>query len=80
MLKGTDTSVTSFCTPPLAEEFSKQEKVRKNNASQLVKLDVSHVPEECLTLDTEYYKPDSEGGLCTFRIENTLFRVPSFYQ
>ena len=79
MLKGTDTSMTSFCTPPLAEDFSKQKKVSKNNASQLVKSDISHVPEECLSLDTEYYKPESEGGLCTFRVENTLFRVPSLY-
>lgn len=75
MLKGIDTSVTPFCTHPPAEEFAKQEKYSKTNAFQLVKLDLGHVPEGGLILDTEYCKPDSEGGLCTFRVENTLFRV-----
>ncbi|KJA23295.1 hypothetical protein HYPSUDRAFT_40127 [Hypholoma sublateritium FD-334 SS-4] len=79
MLKGIDTSVTPFCTPPLAEEFAKPEKFPKTNASPLVKLDLSHIPEGGLTLDTEYYKPDYEGGLCTFRVENTLFRVHKCY-
>jgi len=28
--------------------------------------------------DTEYYKDESDGGFCIFRVENTLFKVSSY--
>ena len=45
------------------------------NVSHLIEEPVFNVPKEGLIYDREYYKPDSEGGFCIFRVENTLFKV-----
>jgi hypothetical protein len=55
---------TSHLTPPTV------------NVPHLIKTDLPfNAPQEDLIHDKKYYEPDSEGGFCIFRVENTLFKV-----
>jgi len=48
---------------------------RTLNVSYLIKTDWFNALQDDLIHDKKYYEPDSEGGFCIFRVENTLFKV-----
>ena len=45
--------------------------------AHLIKNDLFDTPQDGLIHDKKYYEPDSEGGFCIFRVEDTLFKVIS---
>ncbi|KAF8810212.1 hypothetical protein BYT27DRAFT_6494585 [Phlegmacium glaucopus] len=49
------------------------------HVSYLIKANLFNAPREDLIHDTKYYEPDSEGGFCIFRVEDTLFKVHRCY-
>ncbi|KAF8157976.1 hypothetical protein B0H34DRAFT_706993 [Crassisporium funariophilum] len=51
----------------------------KANVSHLIKSNMRGAPQADLIRDTEYYKDESEGGFCVFRVEDTLFKVHRCY-
>ncbi|KDR82930.1 hypothetical protein GALMADRAFT_134458 [Galerina marginata CBS 339.88] len=51
----------------------------KFNILDFIKADLPLAPHGGLTRDNEYYRDDSEGGFCIFRVENTLFKVHKCY-
>ncbi|TFK34739.1 hypothetical protein BDQ12DRAFT_689102 [Crucibulum laeve] len=47
----------------------------KVTISSLINTDLPTLPSGALIHDADFYKSDSDGGFCVFRVENTLFRV-----
>lgn len=74
LVKDIGTSTSPLYSPLPAEEC-KVVKHPKINPRILIKAELVSIPKEGLSLDAEYYRDDSESGLCLFRVENTLFKV-----
>ncbi|PPQ78735.1 hypothetical protein CVT25_010738 [Psilocybe cyanescens] len=50
----------------------------KINIYDLIRDDLPSAPEGDLTRNAEYYRDESEGGFCVFRVENTLFKILNY--
>jgi hypothetical protein len=55
--------------------FPDTSQISPRTVSYPIKEDLFNIPQEGLIHDKKYYEPDSEGGFCIFRVENTLFKV-----
>ncbi|KAF8885681.1 hypothetical protein CPB84DRAFT_1685331 [Gymnopilus junonius] len=64
--------------PGISQAQEGPAKRSKVNVLDLIKADLPSVPQSALTRDTNYYKDESGGGFCIFRVENTLFKVHKY--
>lgn len=60
---------------PASSTVPHQRQRPKINILDLIKEDFPSAPEGGLIRNAQYYKDDSDGGFCVFRVENTLFKV-----
>src|SRR5436853_95653 len=80
ILRGTKRILRNFTAPSSvsktpAEVEVEEERSPKVNVLNLIKTDLRPVPRGGLTRNAEYYRDESEGGFCVFRLEDTLFKV-----
>ena len=79
MLRGTKRILRNFAAPSSVSKTPavavEEERPPKVNILDLIKTDLRPVPRGGLTRNAEYYRDESEGGFCVFRLEDTLFKV-----
>jgi hypothetical protein len=79
ILRGTKRILRNFAAPSSGSKTParpvEEERPPKVNVLDLIKIDLRPLPQGGLIRNAEYYRDESEGGFCVFRLEDTLFKV-----